>query len=78
MTKTQSLATSNGKLCVTVIPAHILLHHGLVLPVKDGVKHEVLENYFYPFRSSFLQRIQLISHNPKHVCNFSITELTIP
>lgn len=42
MTKTQSLATSSGKLCVTVIPAHILLHHGLVLPVKDGVKHEVL------------------------------------
>ena len=78
LTKTQSLATSNGKLCVTVIPTHILLHRGLALPTKDGVKHEVLQNYLYPFRSSFLQRSQLISHNSKHVCNFSITELTIP
>ena len=77
VTRTQSLATSNGKLCHSHTSPHCS-HRGLGLPVKDGVKHEVLKNYLYPFRSSFLQRSQLISHNCKHVCNFSITELTIP
>ena len=75
--KLSLLATSNGKMCVTLTSAHTLLHHGLLLPVKYGVRHEALKNYLYLFRSSFLQRSQFISHNPKHACNFSVTELTI-